>query len=160
MPDMLIPPITNNPSKIQLARPGHVYFEHPNLNKFCEFAKDFGFIEEQRTRDRIYFHGYGKDPYVYVASKSTDGKPRFQGAAFVATSLEEFNKAAKLDGAIVGSLEDAPGRGKIITFNRPDSTFFHVIFGQEERKTSAVEPTATHEQQGPFNTSFSKPRRG
>ncbi|KAH7126057.1 Glyoxalase/Bleomycin resistance protein/Dihydroxybiphenyl dioxygenase [Dactylonectria macrodidyma] len=160
MPDMLIPPISNDPSKVQLARISHVYFEHPDLDKFAEFADHFGFVEEHRTTDTIYFRGYGKDPYVYVASKSKDGKPRFRGPAFVAASQEEFSKAAKLDGAIVGSLDSAPGGGKIITFNRPDKTFFHVVFGQKERETKSQEPTATHEQQGPFNTPFDKPRLG
>lgn len=39
VPDMRIPPISNNPGKVQLDRLGHVYFEHPDLDKFSEFAK-------------------------------------------------------------------------------------------------------------------------
>src|SRR5690242_20206388 len=84
MPDMLIPPISNNPSKVQLDRLGHFYFEHPDLDKFSKFAEDFGFVEAARAKDRIFFRGYGKDPYVYVATRSKDGKPRFCGPAFVA----------------------------------------------------------------------------
>ncbi|KAK5988568.1 Metapyrocatechase 2-like protein [Cladobotryum mycophilum] len=160
MPDMLIPPIKNDPSKVQLLRPSFVYFEHPSLDKFAEFAKDFGFVEAKRTRDSIYFRGYGKDPYVYVATRSKDDKPRFRGPAFVAASQEEFDKAAKLEGATSGSLDDAPGGGKIITFSRPDNTQFHVVFGQEERQVESSAPTATHEQQGPFNKPFEKPRKG
>jgi hypothetical protein len=160
IPDMLIPPIANDPSKVQLARISHVYFEHPDLEKFARFANDFGFVEEKRIGDTIYFRGYGRDPYVYVASKSKDGKQRFRGPAFVAASEEEFDKAAKLGGAQVGSLGNAPGGGKIITFSRPDNTFFHVVYGQVEREVASQEPTATHEQQGPFNKPFEKPRRG
>ena len=160
MPDMLIPPISNNSSKIQLARIAHVYFEHPDLTKFAKFADDFGFVVAQKTKDKVYFRGYGIDPFVYVASKSRDGKQRFGGAAFVAASQHEFDKAARLEGAIIGSLGDAPGGGKIITFNRPDDTFFHVVYGQEERETTTIEPTATHESQGPYNTPFAKPRQG
>ncbi|ORX96761.1 Glyoxalase/Bleomycin resistance protein/Dihydroxybiphenyl dioxygenase [Clohesyomyces aquaticus] len=160
MPNMLIPPISNNPSKVQLERLGHVYFEHPDLEKFSKFAKDFGFMETKRGKDRIYFRGYGKDPYVYVASRSKDDKPRFRGPAFVARSAEEFEKAAKLPGATVSSLDDAPGGGKIITFSRVDDTLFHVIYGQEEREVDSQIPTATHEQQGPYNGPFDKPRKG
>lgn len=160
MPDMLIPPISNNPSKVQLARIAHVYFEHPDLVKFASFAEDFGFVVAQKSKDKIYFRGYGIDPFVYVASQSKDGKQRFGGAAFVAASQEEFDKAAKLDDAMVSSLDGAPGGGKIITFNRPDETFFHVVYGQEERQTNTTEPTATHENQGPYNTPFTKPRQG
>src|SRR5438046_7969743 len=87
--DMLIPPIYNNPSKVQLVRLSHIYFEHPDLQAFKKFAQDFGFTECKRSQTKIWYSGYGKDPYVYVASKSNDGKPRFGGAAFVAASQEE-----------------------------------------------------------------------
>ena len=160
MPDMRIPPISNDPSKVQLARITHVYFEHPDLKKFSDFAKDFGFVEAHRTKSRIYYRGYGKDPFLYVASQSKDGKPRFLGPAFVAASQAEFDKAAKMDGAVVRSLDDAPGKGQMITFSRPDKTFFHVVYGQEERSPSAETPSATRDQQGPFNRPFEKPRRG
>lgn len=160
MPAMRIPPISNNPSKVQLARISHVYFEHPDLSRFGEFAKDFGFVEAHKTKHKIYFRGYGKDPYVYVASQSKDGRPRFGGPAFVAASQDEFDKAARLDGAIVGSLDGAPGAGKIVTFNRPDDTFFHVVYGQEERENTSQEPTAIREHQGPFNKPYDKPRLG
>ncbi|UKZ94622.1 uncharacterized protein TrAFT101_009479 [Trichoderma asperellum] len=160
MPDMLIPPITNDPSKVQLARISHVYFEHHDLDKFREFAKDFGFAEAEVAKDCIYFRGYGVDPYVYVATKSKDGKPRFLGPAFVAASEEEFQKASSIKGAKVMDLGSAPGGGKIVTFSRPDDTFFHVVYGQEERVMSKEEPSATHEQQGAFNKPFNKPRLG
>ena len=159
-PDMRIPSITNDPSKVQLARPAHIYVDHPDIDEFANFAADFGFVEEARTEETIYFRGYGKDPYIYVACKSRDGKPRFRGAAFVAASREDFNKAAKLEGARLGSIEYTPGGGEIITFNRPDDTYFHVVFGQKERKPDPVEPTATHDEQGPFNKPFEKPRQG
>lgn len=160
MPDMLIPEISNNPSKVQLARIGHVYFEHPDLDKFSEFAKDFGFLETKKSPDRIYYRGYGQDPFIYVASKSRDGKSRFGGPAFVAASEAEFEKAAKLTGAIPSSLDDAPGGGKMVTFERSDDTKFHVIFDQSQREVAAAPPSATHEIQGPYNSPFDKPRLG
>ncbi|KAI0974978.1 hypothetical protein F4678DRAFT_358363 [Xylaria arbuscula] len=64
MPEMRIPEISNNPSKVQLARISHVYFEHPDLEVFAKFAKDWGFIEVKRNEDKIWFRGYGVDPYV------------------------------------------------------------------------------------------------
>ncbi|KAH5207007.1 hypothetical protein HBH77_095180 [Parastagonospora nodorum] len=160
MPDMRIPPIANNPSKVQLDHLAHVHFEHPDLDKFGKFAKDFGLIETKRTKNQIYYRGYGKDPYVYVSTKSNDGKARFRGPAFVARTLEDFEKAAKLPGASMGTLDDAPGGGEIITFNRPDSTYFHIIYGQEERAMDLKEATAQTEELGPCNTAFDKPRKG
>lgn len=160
MPDMLIPPIANNPDKVQLSRISHVYFEHPDLQKFRKFANDFGFIEAQAEQDCIYLRGYGIDPFVYVASQAKDNKPRFRGPAFVAASEEEFDKATKLQGASAPKLIQGPGGGKIITFSRPDNVLFHVVYGQEERKTLEKEPSATHEEQDDFNGPFNKPRQG
>lgn len=161
IPDMLIPEIKNNSSKVQLVRLSHVYFEHGSLKEFAKFAHDFGLIEEHRDGDTIYFRGYGKDPYVYVATKSKSGKPSFRGAAFVAASREEFDKAAKIPGSTVKSLEKAPGGGEMVTIARPGDTFMHVVYGQKEREVETQDvPSATHESLGAFNTPFEKPRQG
>ncbi|SMQ52577.1 unnamed protein product [Zymoseptoria tritici ST99CH_1A5] len=158
---MRIPPIANNPDKVQLASLGHAYFEHPDLDQFEAFAEDFGFVVERKEKGKIYFRGYGKDPYIYVASQSADGKPHFRGPAFVAQSQEDFDKAKALPGAQLGSLADAPGGGEIVTFDRADDTFFHVIFGQKMRDIDGTHaPSATHEEVGPTNTAFQKPRKG
>lgn len=132
MPDMLIPPISNSPEKVQLVRPAHVYFEHPDLEEFAKFGKDFGLIEVARRGGTIYFRGYGKDPYVYVAAQSKDGQPRFNGPAFVAANEGEFKKALKIPGAIPSSLENTLGGGRMVTFERSDNTKFHVVYGQTE----------------------------
>ena len=161
MPDMRIPEIVNNPEKVQLARLSHVYFEHPDLEEFSKFAKDFGFVFASKIGDDLYFRGYGKDPYIYVASQSTDSRPHFRGPAFVAASQKEFDKAKALPGGKVSKLTDAPGGGEIVSFHRADDTQFHIVFGQEERKINgAVAPTAIHQESGPFNTPFEKPRKG
>jgi hypothetical protein len=60
MPALIIPPIANSPEKVQLARVSHVYLSHPNLNKFYEFARDFGMVEAGRVEDIIYYRGFGK----------------------------------------------------------------------------------------------------
>ncbi|KAH6615403.1 Glyoxalase/Bleomycin resistance protein/Dihydroxybiphenyl dioxygenase [Boeremia exigua] len=160
MTNMRIPIITNHSDKVQLTRLSHIYFEHADLEKFRKFADDFGFVEAKSTRDRVYYRGYGRDQYVYVALKSIDDQPRFKGPAFVAKSQGEFEKAKKLPGAIVSDMSDGPGGGEKITFNRPDDTFFHIIWGQEEQAVDLKEPTATHERVGPFNRPFEKSRRG
>jgi len=155
---MPIPDVKNNPSKVQLSRISHVYYQHSDLQTFRKFAKDFGLVEVREDGDTIYFRGYGIDQYVYVATK---GPCAFQGPAFVAASQEEFNKALRIPGAWVQTLEHAPGGGKLITFARPNETSFHVLYGQEERviDTSKV-PSEIHEAQGPFNLPFEKPRLG
>ncbi|KAA8650998.1 hypothetical protein EYZ11_004305 [Aspergillus tanneri] len=159
---MSIPDVENHPNKVQLTRLSHFYFEHPDLQKFRDFAKDFGFVEAANKGDTIYYRGYGKEPYVYVASKSQTGKPRFLGGAFVAKDAENFQKAVNLPGATVTDLTDAPGGGQRVTFARPNGTFFHVVYGQKEREINPLQgpPSATHELQGPINMPFEKARKG
>lgn len=164
--DWLLPPgsiqtVANNPSKVQLSRIAHVYFQHRDLAKFDKFAQDFGFLKVERKGDTIYYRGYGIDPYIYVASQSPTGRSRFMGAAFVAKDEANFQKAAAIPGAILKELEEAPGGGKMVTFARPNGTFFHVVFGQTERtETKQPPPSATHDSQGPYNTPFDKKRLG
>lgn len=162
VPRGTIPDVHNNPSKIQLARLGHVYFEHANLKKFETFAADFGFIEEKRIGNTIYYRGYGKDPYVYVASQSKTRYSNFLGAAFVAKDKENFEKATKLEGAIVKDLVHAPGGGRLVTLPRSNGTFMHVVYGQEEREIDPTEETPSKivESHGTFNEPFKKGRLG
>ncbi|KAE8378180.1 Glyoxalase/Bleomycin resistance protein/Dihydroxybiphenyl dioxygenase [Aspergillus bertholletiae] len=160
-PPSSIPTVTNSPSKVQLSRIAHVYFEHRDLQAFHKFAVDFGFVEAERKGNTVYYRGYGKDPYIYVASQSTTRQSRFMGAAFLAKDEENFQKAASLTGATVKDLNEAPGGGKMVTFDRQNGTFFHVVHGQTERSMDITHPpSATHDYQGPFNTPFEKPRKG
>ncbi|KAH1719888.1 hypothetical protein KXW28_004315 [Aspergillus fumigatus] len=100
-----------------------------NLEKFDRFAKDFGFIPAECKGNIIYYRGYSKDLYVYVASQSQTGRSRFLGGAWVAKDEANFNKAAALPDAVVKDLDEAPGGGKMITFARPNGTFFYVVYG-------------------------------
>jgi hypothetical protein len=151
----------NNRSKVQLSRLAHVYFEHPDLEEFEKFAIDFGFVEAKRSKNTTYLRGYGRDQYVYVASKSMDGKAHFRGAAFVAASEDDFNKARELPNAVAQTLEDAPGGGSMVTLSRPENMFLHIIYGQAERDVPGDSTSAAASGlQASFNTPFQKRRRG
>lgn len=160
VPAISIPDVHNNPSKVQLSRIGHVYFEHANLRNFEKFAADFGLVEEKRLGNTTYYRGYGRDPYVYVASQSEKGRSRFLGAAFVARDEENFKKASGIPGAVVKDLSHAPGGGQLVTIPRPDGTFMHIVYGQKEREVDLEPPTKIIESQGPFNEPFKKGRLG
>ncbi|KAJ5099945.1 hypothetical protein N7532_006946 [Penicillium argentinense] len=161
LPPSAIPTVVNDPSKVQLSRIIHVYFEHSDLEAFDRFAHDFGFVKAGQEGNTIYYRGYGKDPYIYVASQSPNRQSRFMGAAFLAKDEANFQKAASMTGATVKSLDGAPGGGKMVTFARPNGSFFHVVYGQTERKIEVEQlPSATHDFHGPFNMPFEKPRKG
>ncbi|KAF5534510.1 oxidoreductase [Fusarium napiforme] len=114
--------VRNDLSKIQLERIAHVYFEHSNLDKFDEIAKDFGLIPVCRDANQIFYRGFGKDLYCYVARRSLTGLQSSSGGAFVAQS--DFDKAAALEGDVVSDLSSFPGGGHQITLKSP-SGFLH-----------------------------------
>ncbi|EXK46308.1 hypothetical protein FOXG_10832 [Fusarium oxysporum f. sp. lycopersici 4287] len=156
----VLPEIKNDPSKIQLERIAHVYFEHPDLEKFDPFAKDFGLIPAYQDTDLNLYRGYGKDPYCYVARKSSTGAQAFGGAAFVAQTEADFDKAAALDGAVVSELSPFPGGGRRVTLKSPSGFLFHVVHGQEERSPNESASSSLAESQGPLNGSLVKKRFG
>ncbi|KPM41688.1 hypothetical protein AK830_g4861 [Neonectria ditissima] len=153
-----IPEIQNSPSKIQLERISHVYFEHLDLGKLDEFAKDFGLVPAYEDSSQIVYRGYGKDPYCYVARKSSDGTQSFGGAAFVAQTQADFDKAASMSGAVVSSLSPLPGGGRQVELKSPSGFPFHIVYGQEERIRSETVPSAQVDYLGPFNGSIVKNR--
>ncbi|KAH7189900.1 Glyoxalase/Bleomycin resistance protein/Dihydroxybiphenyl dioxygenase [Fusarium oxysporum] len=126
--------VQNNPSKIQLERISHIYFEHPDLDDFDKFAVDFGLVEAWRSDDKVLYHGYSKDPYCYVARKAPAGI-----AAFC-------------------DLAPYPGGGRRVTLKTPSGFLFHVLYGQDERPVCRSVPSAVVDSLDPFNRSISKPR--
>ncbi|TGJ78698.1 hypothetical protein E0Z10_g10073 [Xylaria hypoxylon] len=125
------------PRKIQLVRIAHVYYKYTDLEKATEFLLDFGFSEEKRVNngdgeaEKIYFRGYGTEPWVLCATKSD--KNEFGGAAFVVESDEDLRLAAdtlpKASG--VHELTNAPGGGRCVTFRDPvDGWPMHLVHGQ------------------------------
>jgi hypothetical protein len=156
-----LPLITNNPSKIQIERIAHVYFEHSDLDSFAKFAIDFGFDEAWRSDDTVLFRGYGKDPYCYVAKLAAEGSgPKFGGGAFLVQSESDFVKAASIPGALVSDLSAFPGGGRKVSLKSPSGFPIHVLWGQEDRSTTQTVPSAVVESLGPLNGSLEKRRLG
>lgn len=155
-----LPEIHNEPSKIQLEGLSHVDFAHADLAKFQTFANHFGLIEAWRDEDIVVYRGYGKDPYCYVARKSTTGTSTFGGGSWLAQTEADFDKAAALEGAVVTDLSPFPGEGRRVTLKTPSGFLMHVVYGQEERSEATSVPSAQVEEFGPLNGSFHKQRLG
>lgn len=137
--------------KIQLVRIAHVYYKYADLEKAREFLLDFGFTEEKRVNkensegevEKIYFRGYGTEPWVLCATKSDE--PEFGGAAFVVETEEDLRVAAEtLPGASsIYELTDAPGGGRCVTFHDPvDGWPMHLVHGQ--RSASRLDIALPH----------------
>jgi hypothetical protein len=138
--------------KINLNHIAHVYYTHKNLDKAHQFLLDFGFSVTQRSDDKIYYRGYGTEPFLYCASKGTEDV--FGGAAWVVDSIEDLKLATKLPGATPIHDSDAPGGGKRVTFYDPVDNFpFHLVYGQTSVQITETFP----ELQYNFPTSKHRP---
>lgn len=118
--------------KIKLVRIAHVCYTHSDMDAAHKFLTDFGLTVADRTENKVFYKGYGRDPFVYCAIKGTENA--FAGAAFLVESLDDLERAAKtLPKASDIETLNAPGGGKIVTFHDPQDGFpFHLIYGQEE----------------------------
>lgn len=118
--------------KIILKRIAHIYYTHQDLDKANQFLLDFGFTPTDKRAGRIFYKGYGTEPFVYCAIKGD--KNEFSGAAFAVESLDDLEYAAKTLPRATGVHDlDGPGGGKRVTFFDPIDGFpFHLVHGQTE----------------------------
>ncbi len=118
--------------KIKLVRIAHVCYIHSDMDTAHKFMSDFGLKVAERRDDRVFYKGYGRDPFVYCAIKGSEKS--FAGAAFVVESLGDLERASKtLPKASGIEALDAPGGGKRVTFYDPVDGFpFHLVYGQDE----------------------------
>lgn len=122
--------------KISLSRPSYVVYEHVDLETFKKFASDFGFDEVPNSAEtgNVFFRGYGKNRYVYVAQQAPAGSPpRFIGGAFCASSEEDFETAQRIKGARFVDMSNWPGGGKMVVLHDPNGFEMRVVWGQEEQ---------------------------
>lgn len=126
--------------KIKLVRIAHVYYTHKSIEKEHQFLLDFGFKETKRANagtpnERIWYRGYGTDPFVYCSSKGDEDA--FGGAAFVVESRDDLELAARImpNASKIYELLDAPGGGECVTVEDPaDKYQLHLVWGQTQRE--------------------------
>jgi hypothetical protein len=123
-------------NRIALKRIAHAYYKYADLETAIQFLTDFGFSEEKRvSEDKIYFRGYGTEPWVICAVRNPGGQENeFGGVAYIVESEEDLRIASETlpKASKIYELEDAPGGGKCVTFLDPVDGFpFHLVWGQE-----------------------------
>lgn len=119
-------------SRILLDRLSHCRYGHPDLEKAEQFFTDFGLIPVLKKDDKIYFRGFGRDQFCYVAEKAKDGKRKFRGGAWIVQSMAELEKAAKLPGSTPIHDFDAPGGGKGVIIKDLLGEEITLIYGQQD----------------------------
>ncbi|GAB7365638.1 hypothetical protein MBLNU230_g6702t1 [Neophaeotheca triangularis] len=119
-----------DPSKqIKLVQLAHMRYQHPDLELATKFFQDFGMHVVNRTDDKIWYRGYGKDQYVYFAQK---GERKFLGGTYEVESMAELERAAQLEGAgKIEEMSDAPGGGHILTLTDPEGFPVNLMYGQQ-----------------------------
>lgn len=121
-----------DPSKqIRIVKISHMRYQHADIEKISTFLVDFGMQIVKQTEDKIWWRGYGTDPYVYYCQKGQEKK--FLGAAFLVESYADLEKASELpDASRIEEMKDAPGGGYIVTVKDPNGFPFNLIYGQDE----------------------------
>ena len=123
-----------------MVRIAHVYYTHKSVEKEHQFLLDFGFKETKRenagtSNERIWYRGYGTEPFVYCSSKGDEDA--FGGAAFVVESRDELELAVRImpNASKIYELGDAPGGGECVTVKDPvDNYQLHLVWGQTQRE--------------------------
>lgn len=119
--------------KIQVDCLANVSYQHPDIAKAHQFLCDFGLKEVHRSENptRIYYRGFGSQPYLYKAEQSPDASRHFLGATWLVKSRAELDIAAALPTAITSVVgHDGPGGGETVTVTDPLGFPVHFIHGQ------------------------------
>ena len=129
-------PVPTGDPRVRLLRTAYVMYHHADLTKANKFLLDFGLrkVQESPKGDKIWYSGYGVDPFCYIAVLSNDGKNSFGGAAYVVESREELEKATSIKEASAISKHEAPGGGEIVSLVDPAGFKVHLVFGQQEKE--------------------------
>ena len=76
--------------KVNIVRISHMCYGHPDTNRIKTFLLDFGMQIVKETPTKIWFGGYGKDPYVYVVVKTKIKE--FLGASYIVETFADLER--------------------------------------------------------------------
>jgi hypothetical protein len=150
------------PKRINLVRLSFVTYQHPNLDRAVAFCEDFGLVPIKKEANRVYFGGYGIDPYVYVAEQSPDSGTRFLGATWTVNASEDIETAASRPECINNQVNPGPGGGQLATLVDPNGYRVSFLHGQRFRSRAPSKEAMREkdEQTAVQNQAFDKPRQG
>jgi len=76
--------------QIKLVRLSHMRYMHSDIESITDFLHDFGMHIVKKTDDKIWWRGYGSEPYVYVVEKGPEKK--YLGGSWTVESYAELEK--------------------------------------------------------------------
>jgi catechol 2,3-dioxygenase-like lactoylglutathione lyase family enzyme len=98
----------------------------PDLDKAEEFLVDFGMVRADRTKTALYMRGTDPAHHIHVTEL---GEPRHVGLAFHASSPDDLEKLARVEGASGVETLDEPGGGKRVRLKEPNGYQIEVVHG-------------------------------
>lgn len=149
--------------RVILTRLSYVVYEHPDLDKFRTFAKHFGLheVDSKDTSGVVFFGGYGKDQYVYIAHQApSGGQKAFLGAGFSARSAKDIELAQNIPGAQAVDIADRPGAGQLVRVQDVNGYFIEVVHDQTESETPEHGLSAVEGGRAVLNGALDKQRKG
>jgi hypothetical protein len=149
--------------KINVLRLSAVHYQHPELENATRFLEDFGFVEVQRDSSRIYYRGFGIEPYSYIAEQAPTTKRAFVKGIWTVKSYEDLLTAANHPAATTSvEKHGGPGGGEIVTLTDPNGIAVSFIYGQilrDRDDVSGISRNINDAENHP-NLAFEKRRRG
>jgi hypothetical protein len=142
-------------TKVNVLRLAHVHYQFPDLVKEKAFLLDFGFVQAHHEDNRIYYKGFGTQPYILIAEQSPYTSRKFIGATWVVKSAADLDAAALLLTASPVQQSTAPGGGQVVSVKDPNGFEVNFIYGQTLREDERRAPAS-----GILNTADRKPRKG
>jgi hypothetical protein len=154
-------PLPPEDPRVRLVTTSFVVYEHVDIVKAEQFLLDFGMTVASRSADgsKIFFKGYGSDPYVYVARQAQGTTSKFGGAAYLVESRAELEKATQISGASSIHPLAGPGGGEQVTLQDPAGHFVHLIFGRHDKPVEEMnlkKLTVNYEDEKPRKGQFQR----
>lgn len=148
--------------RINVVRLSFVHYQHHDLPKAVSFLEDFGLIRSGQDATRIYFSGYGVDPYSYIAEQSPNSQRKFLGGTWTVSSAADLEVAASHPQASPIEANEGPGGGMKVTIIDPNGYPVSFIHGQQLKDAPETKGITreTDESLATQNSAYSKPRQG
>ena len=94
-------------AQIRLVRLSHMQYQHPSFTAISEFLQDFGMHLVKQTETKMWWRGYGDQPYVYVVVKGPEMK--YLGGAFEVETIADLEKSVEFSHEIKTSADCLQG---------------------------------------------------
>jgi catechol 2,3-dioxygenase-like lactoylglutathione lyase family enzyme len=113
---------------IKVAELAYGRLQSPDLDVAEQFLTDFGLVRVERTPKALYMRGTDPAHHVHITEL---GEPRYLSIAWRATSYEDLERIAKIEGASGIESMDEPGGGKRVRLRDPDGIQIEIVHGIE-----------------------------